>query len=346
MRKKLPLFKKIVKRAVIGILLLIVLPFMLLYALTLSWQIIRPPAKQITYGVTFSQTNAKFLQLDWQKVYIETLDDLNVKHLRLQTYWNTIQKDEDKYDFSENDYMLDEAAKRGVKVILTVGIKQPRWPECYVPDWAQQLSVEKRQEKALEFITEVVKRYKDNPVVESWQVENEPLIYFYASHCDKIDLAFLQKEVALIRSIDSHPIVIADSGELSLWKNQMQLSDVFGTTLYRTVWNKYMGYTTLIWPPGAYSLRSDFFRSVFAPNNKKTIVVELQSEPWLPDNDPINTPIERQIEIFSLKSMDDNIEFANKTSFDEIYLWGVEWWYFMKQKGHPEYWDNAKKLFP
>src|SRR4051812_37227408 len=109
MNKKLPNFRKIIKRAVIIFLLITVVPFILIYLLTLGWQIIRPKALHITYGVTFSQTNAKFLGLDWKEVYASTLDDLKIKNLRLQTYWNTIQKEDGVYDFSENDYMLDEA---------------------------------------------------------------------------------------------------------------------------------------------------------------------------------------------------------------------------------------------
>jgi len=28
-----------------------------------------------------------------------------------------------------------------------------------------------------------------------------------------------------------------------------------------------------------------------------------------------------------------------KTNFDEQYLWGVEWWYYLREKGHPEIWN-------
>ena len=52
----------------------------------------------------------------------------------------------------------------------------------------------------------------------------------------------------------------------------------------------------------------------------------------------------QQLKIFPVEKMKENIDFAEKTSFDEIYLWGVEWWYFMKQKGNPQYWEYAKSL--
>ena len=43
--------------------------------------------------------------------------------------------------------------------------------------------------------------------------------------------------------------------------------------------------------------------------------------------------------------MKETVEFANETGFDEIYLWGAEWWYFMKEQGQPQYWDYARELF-
>jgi len=39
-----------------------------------------------------------------------------------------------------------------------------------------------------------------------------------------------------------------------------------------------------------------------------------------------------------------NIEFAKKTGLKEFYLWGGEWWYWMKEKqGRPELWEEVKK---
>ena len=41
-----------------------------------------------------------------------------------------------------------------------------------------------------------------------------------------------------------------------------------------------------------------------------------------------------------------NIEFAEKTGFDKFYLWGAEWWYWLKEKqGRPEIWDEARAVF-
>lgn len=77
---------------------------------------------------------------------------------------------------------------------------------------------------------------------------------------------------------------------------------------------------------------------------KKSILIELSLEPWLLE--PIvNAPIETQMERMSIGKFDEIIDFAKKTGFDEQYLWGAEWWYWMKTQGNDEYWNHAKGLF-
>ncbi len=302
------------------------------------------PSK-IVYGVTFSPRYASYLNLDWHKVYTEMLDGLKVRNLRIPGYWDKLQKEEKKYDFTEIDYMLNEANKRGSKVILILGARQPRWPECHIPAWASSLSLVDRRQKLLEFIQKTVERYKDHPSVWAWQVENEPFLPFFGKDCDKGDVSFLKKEVDLVRSKSQKTIIITDSGELELWNVPMQVSDIFGTTLYRRTYDPILGYKTYPILPYLYNVKSALVRAVFAPHNQKTIITELQTEPWLSRADFSEGTPKKQAEIFSVENFKDNIEFAKKTGFDEMYLWGVEWWYFMAQNGYPQYLEYAKTLF-
>lgn len=299
---------------------------------------------RITYGVTFSSRYARYLNLDWEKTYIQMLDDLKVKNLRIPSYWDILQPQPQVYDFSETDYLLNEAGKRDAKVILVVGARQPRWPECHIPAWAKSLSVGDRQQRILQFIQKTVERYKNHPAVWAWQVENEPFLPFFGEGCDPIDEGFLRTEVNLVRSISHKTIIVSDSGELGSWIVPMQISDIFGTTLYRDVYNPVMGYFSYPVLPYLYNIKSQIGR-IFAPGNLKTIIIELQTEPWLsPENSKKGTPL-RQTEIFSLGNFNSNIAYAKKTGFDEVYLWGLEWWYFMAQQGYPQYLDFARTLF-
>ena len=81
-------------------------------------------------GVTFSTKYAKELGLDWKAAYLATLDDLGVRKFRIPVYWDEAEPERGRYAWDEVDWMLDEAAKRGADVILAVGRKTPRWPEC------------------------------------------------------------------------------------------------------------------------------------------------------------------------------------------------------------------------
>ena len=282
-------------------------------------------------GVSFSPAYARYLKLDWQKTYLQILDDLKVKNLRITGYWDIVQPKPDQYNFTELDYMLSEAGKRGVRVIPVLGVKQPRWPECHIPVWARSLTVADRQQKILEFVQRVVKRYRNYSAIEGWQVENEPFLSFFGQGCDAPDKNFLKKEVELVKGLSNKPIIMTDSGELGSWVPSMQLSDIFGATLYRRVYDKNLGYFTFPLPAYFYSIKSNITR-IFAPENKKTIIAELQAEPWLQ-------------QFFTVQDFKANVEFARKTGFDTSYLWGVEWWFFMAAQGHPEYLDYAKTLF-
>lgn len=325
------------------LLIFLFLGFLLIIILTSLGGLLEKdqPAK-IRLGVTFSPKHAVYLNLDWQSVYVGLLDDLKVRNLRIPTYWNFLESEPFQYNWSQTDFMLDEAAKRGAGVILVLGQRQPRWPECYVPDWVNNLKPKERREKLLEFIEQTAKRYKNHPAVWAWQVENEPFLSF-GENCEVADKEFLAKEVELVRNLSNKKVILTDSGELGFWALPMRMSDVFGTTLYREVYDNNLGYITYPATPFLYKLKSKALRGLFAPNNQKTIIVELQAEPWLRGGE--FTSAQEQARQFSTEDFKNYLTFASKTGFDEIYLWGVEWWYFMDQNGHPEYLNFAKTLF-
>lgn len=301
-------------------------------------------SEDIVFGVSFSPIYAQKLGLNWQTVYLDILNNLKVKRLRLTSNWDLIEVSEGDYSFKDLDFMLSEAEKSGAKVLMVVGVKQPRWPECHIPGWAKNLSIKDRQRVVLKFVSKTVERYRDNPAIWGWQVENEPLFPF-GYGCDPADRDFLEIEVSLVRNLDpTRPIIISDSGETRPWRTPMQLSDIFGTTLYRTVHDKYLGHINIPLLPSYYHFKSILARKLFAHNNLKTIIVELQAEPWAGESLQI-IPIDKQIQLFSKEKFQDHIEFAKKTGFKEAYLWGTEWWYFMDKNGHPEYLEYARILF-
>lgn len=306
-----------------------------------------PRNSQINFGVTFSPKYARFLGLDFQKTYIQILDELKVRNLRLPSYWDNLEKEKGIYDFADTDFLLNEAEKRGARVLLVVGARQPRWPECHYPDWSKKLSVTQRQEKTLEFIQKVVERYRDNSAIWAYQVENEPFAWWFGEGCDKPDAKFLQQEVVLVKKLDPKKlIVITDSGESGFWVDSIANADILGSSIYRKSYNSLLKmYIPYPFPAGFYRLKAKIVTKLPNQQNKKVIVSELQSEPWLANITPEESTPKGQAKLFSLNDFKQNMEFVKEIGFEENYLWGVEWWYWMEKQGYPQYLDFAKTIF-
>jgi len=321
-----------------------VVVFILILLLTSIFEKTYTFSGEVKYGVTFTPKYATYLKLDWQKTYLQILDELKVKNLRLPSYWDRLQPEMDQDDFSETDFMLNEAVKREARVMLVVGQRQPRWPECHIPKWARSLTSEQRQTKTLEFVQKVVDRYKDNKSVWAYQVENEPFVNWFGE-CEITDKDFLQKEVQLVKNLDKKkPVIITDSGEWGSWIDAISAGDILGISVYRTAYNPNLGiYTNYPFTPTMYNLKASIVKKL--TQDKRVIISELQAEPWLSGNDSSPESPLKQNQLFSLENFKDNINFTQKTGFDESYLWGVEWWYFMEANGHPEYLQFAKTLF-
>ena len=113
---------------------------------------------RVAYGVTFSAMHAEELGLDWRATYRAVLDDLKVRDIRIPAYWPRVEPKRDAYDWSELDYQLQEARARDARVVLAVGRRLPRWPECHIPGWAQKLSWEEQKAELREYLPAVVTR--------------------------------------------------------------------------------------------------------------------------------------------------------------------------------------------
>lgn len=328
MKKVLKIFLKI-----FGVCFILIFSF-----LFIGWN---TPPKNIHWGVVFSQRHAYYLGLNWKENYLAILDELKAKNLKLVAYWDLIEKEPGVYDFSDLDWQIKEAEKRGVKVLLVVGRRVPRWPECFIPKWA--LSPEDIHKKALlEYIAEVVKRYKDSPAIWAWQVENEP--FFPFGECPRPDKQLLKKEIELVKSLDDrHPVVVTESGEIPLWFKAARFGDIVGHTLYRKVWiSELHTYFKYPFPPVYYGRKAWLVKTIF---KKPVICVELQAEPWGPVL-LYDLPLKEQKKTMDLEKFVQVINFAKKTGEDTFYLWGAEWWYWMKVKhNQPQIWEEAQKLF-
>lgn len=309
------------------------------YRLLSFWLMKAPPLPVKNFGVTFSKTQAEDLGLDWREAYKAVLGDLDVSLLRIPAYWTEIEPEDNKFDFEWLDFTLSEAASSSADVILAVGRKLPRWPECHEPYWVLDREKEIREMRILNYITRVVNRYKDNPVVSAWQVENEPFLDF--GICPKLDADFLDREIALVRSLSDKPIVVTDGGEMGLWFRAYKRSDIFGSTLYRTVWNKFWGQITYPLPPSFFRLKRGAMEHFYG--EKPMVIIELQAEPWGPRLIQ-DLSLEEQLESMNPDEFEEVLEYIKGAGFDTFYFWGVEWWYWLKEtQNRPEMWNMAKE---
>lgn len=297
----------------------------------------------VSYGVSFSKLHADELKLDWKEVYGALLNDLGVKHLRLSAHWPMVEPENGSFRFDELDYQMKEAEKKGADVVLAVGRRAPGWPECHDPVWVKKLSIEKRQEEQIEYMTEVVNRYKDAPNLKYWQVENEPFLYFAPDYCGEFDESFFQKELSLVRELDpGHKLLVTDSGEFGRWYKAKQYGDIFGTSLYLYVWYEHVGFIRYPILPGFFRIKQYVTDKLVG--EKPSLLIELGSEPWLP-RPIVDTSIEEQLERMSFERFKSIVAFASRTGLSAQYLWGAEWWYYLKAHGHDEFWDFAKELY-
>ncbi|RJQ14635.1 hypothetical protein C4553_01015 [Candidatus Parcubacteria bacterium] len=303
---------------------------------------IKNPQSEPKIGLTFSTYYTRdILKLDIEETYGAIIEDLDPQYMRIPIYWPDIEPQKDNFDFSVYDSLIAQASNSQISIIPVIGRRQPRWPECFTPKWAEVLSKEEQEEEILGMLREIVGRYQKQKWIEGWQIENEPFFQFFGV-CPKPKPKFLDREIELVRSLDSRPIILTDSGELGWWFGAARRADFFGTTLYRQVWNDFLKEVNYIWPPQFYVFKERITNIFFDP--KEFWIIELQAEPWTPVTIP-EYAIDAQLRLFDGENLKENLKFAKATGFDRIYLWGAEWWYWLKTKDHSELWDEAQLIF-
>lgn len=333
-----------IKVVLISTCALIVCFFLFLF---IGWPQVYPKTRQ---GITWSVTYARYLGIDPLQGLRAAIEELGVRHVRLPAYWSEIEPVDGQFDWRLLDAQFSLLQEKEGSVILVVGAKQPRWPECWYPDWVKTLSKDERDQRQLAYVEAVVTRYKNHPILYKWQVENEPQFFGTFGDCALFDKAIVKQEAALVARLDrstsdlpDHPLVTTASGELSRWDLPAPHYTGLGVSVYRVVantWHERWSYWFI--PPWVYHRKALLFPVGWA---KQLYVSEFQMEPWVTE-DILTLPVEKQFRTFDLAQMKKNIWYAQHIDVPEVYYWGTEWWYWMKEKHqHPEFWEEAKLLF-
>ncbi|MBU4360237.1 hypothetical protein KKC16_01505 [Patescibacteria group bacterium] len=299
--------------------------------------------KEIVWGATFSKKQAELLNLDWKLVYKKTLDEMNFKILRIPFYWDEIETQPNEYNFADYVWMINQAANKNIEIVPVIGRRVPRWPECHTPKFYQDMPENEIKEKIFALLTQEIKFFKNYENIKKWQLENEPFADFFGQ-CPIANKKIFQEEIDYVKMLDtSRQILVTESGELSSWKNGARLGDILGISMYRQTWNKKWGWFNYPLAPAYYHFKAQLVKLL--TGNKEIINTELQVEPWAFENDLSTMDIFDQFYSMDLNQVKENIRFAKRAGFQENYLWGIEWWWWLGQKhGNWEFWEFGKTL--
>lgn len=290
------------------------------------------------FGISFSAKQCRNFDASVHDCLFWLCREAGFRRFRLMSYWNEIEKKQGKYDFNELDMQLEVIAAFEGEVSLCLGVKQPRWPEYHWPKWAHTLTAAERTTALLSFVETVVERYKNNPMVVSWQLENEALLNGFGEAI-QIDRARLRAEYTLVKKLDpKRPIIMSTSNGWGIPVRQ-PIPDIVGFSYYPIMYQNGR-YNRTIQKPWLHRLRKLLIRVVL---RKPTFIHELQLEPWGPTA-IWKMALDEQDKSMDVDQIKKNIAEAKKVRAYPIDLWGAEWWYWRAiRHNDPSIWQAVKQ---
>ncbi len=272
-------------------------------------------------GVSFSIKNCREYGVDWVDALNSTLG-LGFRRFRLMSYWDEHETTQGIYDFTNLKKQLIIISSAGGQVTMSIGMRQPRWPETHIPDWAKALPKDRAELAFFKFLEATINALKDEPIITSWQLENEYWLRSFGEHFD-FSRPRLVAEFNLLRRLDpNRPIIMSLANTFSLPMGAPK-PDLYATSIYRNLYDHGL-YRKTHFAPWYYRMRRYAIKLLC---RRELIIHELQTEPWGPQANWEMTDREQA------KSMDPTelqaaIDYAQKTGITYMDLWGAEWWYW------------------
>jgi Beta-galactosidase len=318
----------------------------------------RPPE----LGMTFSPLQCHYMGLD-DRAAFTALCGLGLDRVRLCAYWHEIEATEGQLDFSKLDWLLDQCETHNLKVTIAVGMKAPRWPEFHFPDWAHRLYVTEAGEAALDLrspsladrtlklVAAVVEHCRSSGALTHWQVENEPFTRLEITGGRFLSPAFVNREVALVRSLklDSQKILLTNAIHLPspkltedepAFRDSLQTADAVGFNVYTKVPsgqpNQYLEPTPIFWEQLA-----DWQREL-VQNNREAWIAEAQAEPW--EGGQLVAMEKLDYGSASPNQMGSLVGQLADLNYSTVLLWGSEYWYWQRLKGRNLWWWTVEQL--
>jgi len=320
-------------------------------------------------GASFSPRRARLAGLDWQTAFKRLLD-LRLDPLRLSAYWDDIESS----GYADLDWLVAQAAAAGREVVLTVGMKAQGWPEFYIPERLVPQATSGADVAAasaglrtavLEFIALTVERYRDQPTIVAWQVENEPLNRSGPRRW-WIGPGFIAEEIAEVRRLDPHhPVALNVFSRFNVWLDAassrhgldpMRLigsndrrpeaeglsllgaNDILGLDVYRRIGYRRFG-LRLLTRSRHWRRNTERWVARAAAQGKLAWVFEAQAEPWEP---PL--PLARRPRSCRPDDLAVTVRGLWDAGCRTVLLWGVEHWLARAAQGDESWLEAVRRL--
>ncbi len=367
------MFDKLIRRRLLRFLLAFLCVIAIAYSkdAILQWTVAAPGrSPDLQIGTTFIKINAEHLGLDWRSAYQELITDIGIKQIRIPIFWDQLEREPGKFDWADLDWQMQEAAKANAQVMLVVGHRVPRYPECYAPGWTKGLDDAAFKRSLFTMTETVVKHYRDHPALSAWQVENEPLAKILGKiwgdgACREIG-HLVREEVQLVRrlaegrwsttdgrSSDGRRIPIVVTYANAPWpaaqlRKTLEFdSDVVAMTLFNKLYFRspvFTGYVEMFKLGPIATLRLGYQRSVIVKNQQELWIAEMQAEPWGPEGPyKFDRPEDADVTMNPVR-LRQTWDYAVNGGARRIYLWGAEWWLSERNHGRSRMLDAVKEL--
>ncbi|MFC1780605.1 hypothetical protein ACFLY9_02830 [Patescibacteria group bacterium] len=306
-------------------------------------------------GTTFDIDYATHLGLNWKDT-LEQIVNLKLSPIRIGIKWSRVKVQKKKYNWLDYDEILELLDSKNIPILLSVGMKSPRWPEFFIPDWIEtnttnsiiDINESNIKDSLFEFIKITIERYKHLRNIKWLQVENEP---FLESGPNKLRISqdLLKEEVSFVRSISNRQILLTAQGLPTTgllaeylkgrykYKNKLiNIADIIGFHVYPK-----FEHESLLNKPKTFSASKTawkYLQKLFNKTqsvNKECWCTELQAEPW-------------QVELVSHKDTYVNktcnpkmvknyIKKLENIGFKTILVWGTEFHIKCEHEGNDKW---------
>ena len=310
-----------------------------------QWYIYTQRNQPYTLGVSFIPDYASSLGLNPQQTMTALLK-IGVKNFRLTSYWSDLEPTQNNYNFSSLDWQFKLAQQYHAKILLVVGLRQPRWPECHPPSWILKQPTSVWENELYSLMTKLINRYKNSPSLSAYQLENEYFLKGFGD-CTNFSRSRLIYENNLIKKLDpNHPIIVGRSNNALGFPIGQPQPDEFSISIYKRVWDANVTHRYLEYPyPNWFYSFLAGIQEIFL--HKNMIIGEMQAEAWPPNYKTIpQTSLSEQNKSLNATRLKNRFSFAKSTGMHTIYFWGAEYWYYRKEILHdPSLWNVAKEEF-